>query len=253
MFTHTLFGGQQKKWIIAFYGFGQSASVFNSLYENVKDEYNIIVIDNPMNDFQKEIFPKDLENYISGLLDEFKIKSFQSVSYSLGSRMNLYLPVLFSKQLEKMILIAPDGIEVQFWNRVAVNTSIGHSIFSFFVKKEGVYLAVLKFLYTIRLLNESLYAFSKWKMRDKNQRTKVYNAWRNMRKFIPDNKKGNIACEQNDIKVVSFFGDKDAVISKRYYNKCKSFFPKGEHHLIDSDHSILTKEFFTLLTKEIRK
>lgn len=250
MFSYKIFGGEKQQWLIAFYGYGQSPSVYQKLYEIVKDTHNILVIDNPKQEYKEDIKPKDFKQFMDAILEQEGIKTFTSLSYSMGSRLNLYLPIYYPTQIKKIILIAPDGIRINFWNRIAVHTWFGHALFKLFVEKEGLYVGILGLLYKIRILNKSLYAFSKWNMRNLKQRKTVYNAWMNMRFFEPDLKNVRQSLLKNKIPLLSYFGKDDAVIPLKNYKKCRQAFPEGVHQLVDGEHDFMNKDFFTFIMKE---
>ena len=253
MFSNTVYGGKESQWLIAFYGFGQSAGIFKPLYELIQETHNLLVVNLPEEDYTMDIYPKDLKEYLTPVLHKEGIHSFQTVSFSMGSRFNLFMPEYFPRNVSKMILVAPDGIKINVWNRIAAHTSLGQRLFRFFVKSKNAYLNLLSLLYRTRILSKSLYTFSKWNMRDKTQRTKVYNAWMNMRYIQPNLKEVNELIQDNGIELITYFGMKDAVIPLHIYKKCKRVFPKGRHNLIDADHNIMNKEFFTILAHEIKK
>jgi pimeloyl-ACP methyl ester carboxylesterase len=250
VFTDTVFGGEKPQWLMGFYGYGQSAGTFENLYEQIKETHNLMVVDNPMGKPSEIIKPEDLKLYLSKRFSELEIKTFDSISYSMGSRMNLYLPIFFSNRLNKIILLAPDGISYNFWNRAAIKNLWGRALFRYFVRHKSAYMKTLHFLYKIGVVNKSMYAFSKWNMRDARQRALVYNAWMNLRFFRPKLNTVKAAIENNHIELVSFFGKNDPVIPLSIQKKCANTFPNGNHHIIDTDHNLMTQEMFTLLAKE---
>lgn len=252
VFSHSIFGGQKKQWLVAFYGYGQSEAVYEKLYEKIEKTHNLLVIHNPMQDYHTDLQADDLKKYLEALFQELDVKTFHSVSYSMGSRLNLYLPQFFGKSLSKIIIIAPDGITFNFWNRVAISTPWGRRIFKYFVENGTVYMKALLFFYKIGVVNKSMYAFSKWNMRDDIRRKNVYNAWMNMRFLRPDLKKINRHIEANGIKLISYFGKKDLVIPLSVQKRCVRFFPNQKHVLIESDHNILNEKLFTIIAKEIQ-
>lgn len=252
MFSHTIFGGEKDNWLVAFYGFGQSANVFSALYEKVKSTHSILVVDNPMQDYESDIYPEDLKNYLYDLLDKLNVDSFDSVSFSMGGRLNLYLPAFFPNRLKKIIVVAPDGIKFNFWNRVAISTPWGRRVFKYFVFNGSAYMNSLLFFHKIGVVNKSLYAFSKWNMRDLQRRKNVYNAWMNMRYLRPNLKEINAIIEENKVKLISVFGEKDPVIPLSIQERCKNIFPKGKHLILNTDHNILKEELFSIIAEEVQ-
>ncbi len=251
MSSHQVFSTDHNNdWVIAFYGYGQSANVYAPLYEQVKHKLNIIVIDLPTKKAESEITIEAFKQFVVSLLEQYNVSTFQSLSYSMSGRLNLYLPQLLSNRLTKIILVAPD-IGMNFWNKIAVRTRLGHSLFSYFVQKENMYLNVISFLHKAGILNKTLYAFSKWNMRDRVQRDKVYNTWINTKYFVPNLTDVNRAIEQHQISLVSYFGKKDVLVPFGVYKKFVKVFPNSQHHLNDQDHNMLKPDFFTLLAQEL--
>lgn len=251
MFSHQLFANENiHEWVIAFYGYGQSAQVYEPLYERIKEKKNLLVIDLPSFDYEDDIYPEDLKEYISALLDQNNIKKFQSVSFSIGGRLNLFMPLFFSDQLSKLIVVAPD-IGVNFWNKLATHTIVGSALFRFFVQRENVYLSLINFLHKMGLLHKAVYTFTKWSMRDKVQRTKVYNTWMNMRRLVPKLTIVQQCIENHKMDMVTYFGKQDKLITKQIYTTCKKEFPNAKHNLLDIDHNLMKPDFFTLLAQEL--
>ncbi len=251
MFSHSIYGGNQKLWLVAFYGYGQSATVFEALYDKIKSTHNILVIDNPMQDYSRDIHPEDLKKYLSECFSRLGISTFQTVSYSMGSRLNLYMPLFFKNQLKRIIIAAPDGIKFNFWNRVAISTPWGRWLFKYFVENGPIYMKVLKFLNSIGIVNKSMYAFSKWNMRDDKRRKNVYNAWMNMRYLRPNLNEVNNIIEENKIAMTTYFGKNDPVIPIALQERCEKYFPTASHVLLDADHNLLKDELFILVANEI--
>lgn len=253
MFSHIVLGGEKEHWLVAFYGYGQSSAIYSGLYNKIRETHNMLIIDNPMWDYSQDIYPKDLQQYIAGQLRHYKIESFSSVSYSMGSRLNLYLPLFFPKRLRKIIIIAPDGITYNFWNRVAISTPWGRRIFKYFAENGKAYMNALLFFHRIGVVNKSMYAFSKWNMRDEDRRKSVYNAWMNMRFLRPDLNEVNEQVGQNQTELISFFGKRDPVIPLKVHERCKKMLSNGKHELIDADHNILSDKLFQRIKKELEK
>lgn len=251
MFTHKLYGGKKSQWLIAFYGYGQSASVYEALFKQIQSTYNLLVIDNPMQDYQQDIHPTDFRDALQQLLVQYDISTFNTISYSMGSRLNLYIPIFFPEKVNKMMLVAPDGIVTNFWNRAAVNTPWGQRLFYFFVQHGDAYVKTLTFFHRLGIVNKSLYAFSKWHMRDITRRRNVYNAWMNMRLLRPDLLRVQQVIDGHHITLITFFGRQDPVISPVIQRKCAMAFPAASHRWLEGDHNLLNMELFSIIAKEL--
>ena len=66
------------------------------------------------------------------------------LGFSLGGRIALSLYQAQPENVEKLILLAPDGLIVNFWYWFSTQTWIGNNIFSFSMKYPGWFFAFLK-------------------------------------------------------------------------------------------------------------
>lgn len=241
-FTYKLLHRSTNNWIIAFYGFGQQASVFQPLADKLYDSHSFIVVDLPLQSPDGSISKKSFGEFMQTLVDKYQIKAITTIAYSMGCRFALCLPEFVPLQLEEMILIAPDGIHIRFWNRWATNTRIGHFLFRFFVKSSFAYPTLLTTLRLFRLIPKPLYLFSKWHMRDKASREQVYNAWMNMRDMLPNWDIASATVKKYFIAISAYFGVHDKVIKQTYARKLYYKFPKVDIVLVDKGHNILDED-----------
>ena len=241
-FTYKLLHRSTNNWIIAFYGFGQQASVFQPLADKLYDSHSFIVVDLPLQSPDGSISKKSFGEFMQTLVDKYQIKAITTIAYSMGCRFALCLPEFVPLQLEEMILIAPDGIHIRFWNRWATNTRIGHSLFRFFVKSSFAYPTLLTTLRLFRLIPKPLYLFSKWHMRDKASREQVYNAWMNMRDMLPNWDIASDTVKKYFIAISAYFGVHDKVIKQTYARKLYYKFTKVDIVLVDKRHNILDED-----------
>lgn len=244
--TYHIFPDSQahKHWIFAFYGFGQQAGVFNTLAEMCSGRYGFAVIDLPYETFSSDHTKTSFIEAIHSIMKENGIERITGISYSMGSRYNLILTELISSYIDKIILIAPDGVHINFWNRVATSTMPGHFLFRYFMTHPAVYLKLLHFFYKVKLLPLPLYAFSKWHVRNNESCSKVYNTWMNMKTMIPDLKKINIEVQQFSIPVIAFFGKDDFVISRKCMLKLKENIPTADIKHVEKGHNLLDDNLF---------
>ncbi len=244
--TYHIFPSSQehKHWIFAFYGFGQQAGVFNNLTAICCDRYGFVVIDLPYETLNSPHTKNAFIEDIHLMMKKYGIEKITGISYSMGSRYNLVLAELIPSCTDKIILVAPDGVQINFWNRVATSTSAGHFLFKYFMTHPSVYLKLLHFLYKVRLLPLPLYAFSKWHVRSHESCHKVYNTWMNMKRMIPDLKEINRHVQQYSIPLIAFFGKDDFVISHKHMRRLKENIPSADIKLVEKGHNLLDDNLF---------
>ncbi|MBK8146512.1 MAG: alpha/beta hydrolase [Bacteroidetes bacterium] len=183
-------------WILAFYGFGQEAQVYSKMIERTNERFGFVVVDLPYQEFEKAETKTDFLTTLTHIINENKIKKLSGISYSMGSRYNLILAELIPNLLDKLILIAPDGIHINFWNQLATSSLLGKPLFKYLMHHPEQYTQLLNILYWLHFLPRNIFLFSKMHTRDVMHSKKVYNTWMNMKNMIPNLQKIKAAQEK---------------------------------------------------------
>ncbi|MDC1067939.1 2-succinyl-6-hydroxy-2,4-cyclohexadiene-1-carboxylate synthase [Candidatus Kapabacteria bacterium] len=108
-----------QKWITFLHGFMGSSSDWNYFADNLKTDYNILLIDLPAHGESVNLDKNDylfanIPNQISDILEIEKIKSSHLVGYSMGGRIAIKCLINFPEIFEKVILESTTaGIESQ--------------------------------------------------------------------------------------------------------------------------------------------
>jgi pimeloyl-ACP methyl ester carboxylesterase len=244
--TYHIYPNSKKNthWVFAFYGFGQQANVFDYLAESCSDTCGFMVFDLP---YQACKTPQTKIAFIEemkALMHTHQIESITGISYSIGSRYNLVLAELLSPYLKKIILIAPDGVANNIWNKIATSTIFGHQIFKYLMFHPQTYLVLLKVLNKLFLLPRNLYLFTKLHVRNKETATRVYNCWMNMKHMQPDLQKINLEQQKYSFPIIGIFGKYDFVIKQKSSTILKKEIPAAELKIVEKGHKLLDEELF---------
>lgn len=89
------------------------------------------------------------------------------------------------EKVKKLILLAPDGLKVNFWYWLATQTWLGNQLFAFTMKYPGWFFALLQLMNKLRLVNASIFKFVKYYIGDDKARTILYQRWTALRKIKP--------------------------------------------------------------------
>ncbi|MBK9300472.1 MAG: alpha/beta hydrolase [Bacteroidetes bacterium] len=240
-----------RHWIMAFYGYGQQAKVYHRLANLCKGRVGFIVIDLPYHETKQAPSKEDFASFIADLMKRYAIEKITGISYSIGSRYNLILAELMPASMVQLILIAPDGVSINFWNRVATSTWLGQSLFHFLMYHQAFYVKLLTLFHTIHLLPSALYTFSKWHVRNPESSRLVYQTWMQMKHMIPDLKKINQQQQLFSFPIKAYFGNKDVIIKPQTSHKLKKEIPATDIFLIDKGHDLLNEELFPIIASYI--
>src|SRR5690606_4094867 len=138
------------------------------LEKYVGDRYSFYAIDLPFHgatDWQEGLnfTSGDLRTITEQIMDEnnpvSESQKYTLMGFSLGGRVALSLYQAEPARVEKLILLAPDGLKVNFWYWIATQSWLGNRLFALSMKRPGWFFALLKFLNRLGFVNTSVYKF----------------------------------------------------------------------------------------------
>lgn len=249
--TATILCREASEWMLIFSGYGQDPLSWKEFAHRCQPDFNVMVISLPSGSGIPVVTKPDFCESIRDLMEQHGMKAVTVISYSMGSRFSLVMAECMPERIRMIIMMAPDGILRLTWNRVATNTFIGHWLFRQFVFHETVYLALIGLGYKLGLLTKSLYSFSKWYMRDRAAREKVYDTWMLMRKMQPDLENVNQHQQQYGFAVLAYFGMKDAVIRPQAAKRLRLKIRAANIVMLDKGHQLMDAEMPGMLASAI--
>jgi len=134
------------------------------------------------------------------------------LGYSLGGRVALSLYEQVPEKIEKLLLLAPDGLKVNFWYWLSTQTWLGNRFFAFTMKYPGWFFGFLKLINGLKLLNASISKFVRYYIGKPELRQLLYNRWTALRKLKPDLKKVKEQVRENKTPVRLIYGMHDRII-----------------------------------------
>ncbi|MEI9943928.1 MAG: hypothetical protein WDN26_06855 [Chitinophagaceae bacterium] len=143
-----------------------------------------------------------------------------------------------------MILLAPDGLKVNFWYWLSTQTWIGNRLFAFTMKHPSWFFGFLKILNRLGFVNASIFKFVNYYIGDKEVRKQLYERWTVLRKLNPGLKKTKSLIKENKTKVVLVYGKHDRIILSTRGEK----FRKGIEeyctlNIINAGHQVLHEKY----------
>ena len=241
--------GNGSKLLFCFHGYSQSALSFSFLEKELSADFIMIAIDFPFHGktiwkegltFKPEMLLEILTQIKTSL--PIKIEKLSLMGFSMGGRAALSLMPAMAKQMEKMVLIAPDGLKLNFWYWLATQNKLGNHFFKYIMQQPTPMFKVLQLLNKMGMVNQSIYKFISFYIYDKQVRDDLYKRWSTMRKFRPHIKKIKSLIYENQIPIRMLYGEHDRIIR---YERAEKF-RKGieaysELKIIPSGHLLLTE------------
>ena len=242
---HYLRSGNGEKLLICFHGYGESASHFQILVDKLKHDFTLLSIDLP--------FHGDT-NWVNGSLDEKKLKSIlcqiieeENISasrilllgFSLGGRLALTLFEEMPGEVERLVLLAPDGLKLNFWYWLSTQTVVGNKVFKWTMTSPGWFLGMLRMGNRVGLINPSIYKFVEYYIHDERVRLELYDRWTCMRKCKPSLTNIRSKINEYNTTIRLLYGKHDRIILASPALKFIEGLKSAQITMLDCGHQVL--------------
>ncbi len=239
---HYLKYGNGPHLLLAFHGYGDDARSFRVMAPLLEKQYTLISInlphhggsqwpDNPV--FGKEV----LRTLVAGLLQQSSRDKLSLIGYSIGGRVCLSIIELMPDQIEKVVLIAPDGLKLNLLYYFATRTMAGRSLFRNFLTGGKKYNRLIDGLYNFSLIDPSRYKFVMRYLDNEDQRQLLLRVWPAMSMLLPDIRIVKAHIRRYRIPVDIFMGRYDHVIPLKLAQQFRKNMPDHvQVHVLEKGH-----------------
>jgi pimeloyl-ACP methyl ester carboxylesterase len=161
----------------------------------------------------------------------------------MGGRVALQLLQIIPAKIEKTVLLAPDGLKVNFWYWLATQTYIGNRLFGFTMKHPGWFFSLLKAGNQLKVINQSVLKFTRYYIHDITVRRLLYERWTCMRAIKPNLTSVKKLISAHQIPVRLLYGQYDRIIRYERGEKfCKGIDTFCTLHIIQTGHQVLQEK-----------
>jgi pimeloyl-ACP methyl ester carboxylesterase len=251
--------GSGSKIILAFHGFSKSSEDYRKYESIFGDEYTIIAPDlfyhGKTKFASKEVksFSKaHLHDILSGWIEHLEIEQFSVLGYSMGGRIALFMLEKFPQKIEKLYLLAPDGIKTNFWNWFVTNTKMGKYIYGASIRNPSIVYGISKVGKKMKILPQKIDKFLDINFGTPGIRLRVYRVWQ-LYKHIQF-KLGDLVniIEKHQLPVEIVGGKKDPVIPVKVLVDFHRMLPENcRIHLLKAGHDLFRPHVLEYLKKEV--
>jgi pimeloyl-ACP methyl ester carboxylesterase len=212
--------------VICFHGYGEEATGYAFLEKYAGTRYTFYAIDLPFHgqtnwkeglnfthtDLQQIIHDMLLENDFHP--DNYRDSNLKLaiLGFSLGGRVALSLYQAWPETFERLVLLAPDGLKVNFWYWLATRTWAGKKLFSFTMKYPQWFIGFLRLMNKSGLVNASVFKFVGYYINNKPARLQLYHRWITLRRLKPNLKRIKSSIRQQHTIVRLIYGEHDRII-----------------------------------------
>lgn len=254
--------------VVCFHGYGEDSSYYKFLEACAGNEYTFYAIDLPFHGFTRwnqglNFTHTDLQQIIHEILLANNLPAhpdgyqggprFSLIGFSLGGRVALSLYQAWPQSIEKLVLLAPDGLTVNFWYWLATRTWIGNRLFAFTMKKPGWFLGFLKLLGRTGIVNASVLKFVNYYIGDPDARLKLYQRWTTLRRLKPNLKRIHSYISLYKTQTRLIYGKYDRIIlPARGEAFIKPIAGYASLKIIDSGHQVLHEKYAIEILKSLQ-
>lgn len=242
---HYLRYGRGDKVLLAMHGYGDHANLFSILKRSLEAHYTIYAIDLPWHgrtQWQADGFtPQDIVAIIDILLQKAKVNQFSLMGFSMGGRLVLSVLPHFSQQIERLFLVAPEGLSKRRLYGIDLLPKWFRNWVKGLFKSPEWFFRLLRFVRRIGLIREFEYEFMFRHFHRNDRRKRLLDTWVSLADFKLN--KSIILAEINNHSIPTFlyFGNKDRIVPPKSgvqfaknNNNIKLTILKSTHKLINS-------------------
>lgn len=251
--------GSGSKLLFCFHGYGRDSLSFSFLEKNLGKDFTMIAIDVPFHGLtewkDRLVFePRHLVQLmldISKDLQKDHLK-FNVLGFSMGGRIAFYMTQLIPNKIERLILIAPDGLTFNFWRWLGSETWLGKNLLYFTIHHPNWLKWLVNWGEKWLVMHRSLADFIRYYIHDEQHRKTLYKRWISMSKFSPSKNKLKRLIKRNRIPVRMLFGAFDRVISFQGGEKFRKEIDQFVSvEVLEAGHNLLTEMHAKKITELI--
>lgn len=240
---HYLKSGNGSRILLAFHGYGNNASLFSSFYPYLESDFTVVSFDLPHHGksrwkenalFRKE----DLKILLEKVLKEFHTEKISLAGYSMGGRVCLKIIEIMPERIDRVLLIAPDGLVFNPLYFFVTRSYFGKKIFRKFLTTPQRYLKLIDWIRSHDWIDASRYKFAMYYLNSSHDREFLLKVWPGMSLIVPDMKKLKTAIENHRIPVFIFMGIFDRVIPVEHAKRFKKGLKSVQLFVLEKGHRV---------------
>jgi pimeloyl-ACP methyl ester carboxylesterase len=249
--------GTGKKNLLLLHGFGQDHRAFQSWTEVLKEEYTLHSFDlffhGQSTWASREALEKGAWKEIIALfLQQENITEFEIAGFSMGGKFALATLAHFPEQIEKIYLLAPDGIKTSFWYSLATYPIAIRALFKSMILHPNRLHRLTKVLRNLRLVDQGLLRFAEAQMDTEEKRRRVYLVWVYFRHLKPNLNEIAILINQHNILIHLIIGKYDRVIRAQNMEGFVGKIKQMKFDVVEAGHNDLISKSSVQLTDNPR-
>lgn len=188
---HYLEWGSGSKVLLAFHGYGNSASLFRPFADALGKDYCILSFDLPHHGNSSwpgtaALTLEGLKSLVDEVMKQHSVQQVSLMGYSLGGRICMSFLERFPELVGKVLLLASDGLVVNKYYYFCVRTWLGRRLFVSLTQKPGAYFGLLRVFKKVGAVDEGRHKFITQHFKTDDRRRFLRDVWLCTSELIPD-------------------------------------------------------------------
>lgn len=253
---HYCVWGKGLKPLFCFHGYGETAETFAVLENHLGADYTIIGLDMPFHgqtQWQEGLLFTDEDLLdIMGKITQAMLRSFASgfslLGYSMGGRVALQLAQKKPGLVERIVLVAPDGLHKNTWYRFATQNLLGNRLFKYTMYQPQRAFKFFGWIEKAKLVHPGMMKIVRFYTGDEQERQMLYSRWTTMRKFKPRIALLKETIQRHQIPTRFLFGRFDNIILSTRAEVFKMDTHNVQVHIIDAGHRLMQEKHSAVIS-----
>ena len=238
--------GQGKKILLALHGFAGRGRIFKSLEISLKDQITLYAPDLPFHgntQWSREFYTqKDLVELVDAILILEGKSTLQILGYSLGGRLIMSALSALCLKLEKVYLVAPDGLGTRWMSIPEHLPLFARRGFKKGLLHPQCLLSFSAFCHRIKLVDPFVHRYLSHHLHLEDRRLRLYHTWLSLSHFKVNKTLFRKAKEQYpNLPLIFIIGNKDHLINSKKIQSLAHGLPYTEVIVTDKGHHLIEK------------
>lgn len=248
--------GNGVKPLFVFHGFGQDHTVFEEWARQLSGKYTLYLFDlyfhglSTWPETETPVRKTDWWHVLNRIMEDNNIQSFSVVGFSLGGKFVFATLLVWPEAIEEVILLAPDGITISSWYRLATYNRLLRKAFESLIQSELRFVRVIRLANRLRLANDWLLRFAQSHMDTMEKRNRVYQTWVVFRRLSFNMDVIADLIRKHHISLLLFVGKYDRVIPPEKMDPLVSRLGDNPVRILDTGHNDVINAALPYLQKK---
>lgn len=255
---HFYVRGNGPRYLVCFYGYGQNATVFDALAVHLKDTYTLLIVDLPFHGANKQKEGFEWTAYHTNALiayfkQQYHFQTYALMAYSIGARIALSIFEQDIQSVEKLYLLAPDGIFNSRFFKFITGNRLGKVLMNVFIHFPHVVLGIIHLLSFFKIIDSASKRLYLSTTHSTLKRRRLSNFWNSVHRlgFSDPLKTYLLTAAQTQKKIVLAYGDHDPIINKKHLLHTLKPFASIQVHALPCGHNVFNAQVFSLILNKL--